>query len=124
MKGKPNTTWIFQPRFRITHGENIAIGPGKACLLRLVKETGSISQAARKMNMSYMRAWTLIRTMNHCFRQPVITASRGGENHGGARLTPTGERLLGLYQLLDTEAMQSTAQTRSAITRLLRHLQK
>jgi molybdate transport system regulatory protein len=120
MKRKPNIAWAFQPRFRILCDEDIAIGPGKARLLRLVKETGSISEAARQMKMSYMRAWTLIRTMNVCFREPVITTKRGGEDRGGAKLTRTGERLLQLYELLETEALENTAKTRSAIKVLLK----
>jgi molybdate transport system regulatory protein len=124
MTRKPKASWAFQPRFRITCGERIAVGPGKARLLRLVKETGSISEAARRMEMSYMRAWTLIRTMNACFREPVITTKRGGRDRGGAKLTHTGERLLGLYELLEAEALDSTAKTRSAIAVLLKQLQR
>ena len=41
-------------------GKKIAFGPGKAVLLKLVEETGSISEAAKRMEMSYMRAWSLI----------------------------------------------------------------
>lgn len=119
MKAGSDTSCVFEPRFRITCGSDIAMGPGKARLLRLVKQTGSISEAARQMQMSYMRAWTLIRTMNGCFREPVIATSRGGEKRGGATLTPTGERLLELYERLQTDAMASTAKTRLAITALL-----
>ena len=52
------------PRFRLLCGEEVALGPGKVQLLKLVQETGSIRQAAMRMEMSYMRAWSLIRTMN------------------------------------------------------------
>ena len=44
------------PRIRILWGSAIAIGPGKADLLRAIDETGSISAAARGMRMSYRRA--------------------------------------------------------------------
>ena len=40
------------PRLRIILGKAIAIGPGKAELLRLIEETGSISAAARKMGIA------------------------------------------------------------------------
>jgi molybdate transport system regulatory protein len=121
MSPKLKRAWAFEPRFRITYRDKIALGPGKARLLRLVKDTGSISEAARRMEMSYMRAWTLIRTMNSCFREPVITTKRGGEERGGAELTQMGERLLGLYELLETQAMESTAKTRFALTAFLRN---
>ena len=57
------------PRLRILLGREIAIGPGKAELLRLIEEMGSISAAAREMGMSYRRAWTLVETMNGAFRE-------------------------------------------------------
>jgi len=98
----------LRPRFRVFRGGEIAIGPGKADLLKAISETGSINQAARKLNMSYMRAWKLIRTMNACFRHPVIVGSRGGKKKGGAQLTPSGTRILELYQRLETESIQAT----------------
>ena len=51
------------PRLRVLLGNSIAIGPGKAELLRLIEQTGSIAAAARKMGMSYRRAWNLVNTM-------------------------------------------------------------
>jgi len=102
------TKKTLRPRFRVFRGREIAIGPGKADLLKAISETGSINQAARKLNMSYMRAWKLIRTMNVCFRHPVIVASRGGKKKGGTQLTPSGTRILELYQRLETESIQAT----------------
>ena len=43
-------------KVRIRHGDEIAMGPGKADLLDAIRDTGSISAAARSMNMSYRRA--------------------------------------------------------------------
>jgi molybdenum-dependent DNA-binding transcriptional regulator ModE len=45
------------PRVRILAGSAIAIGPGKADLLEAIAETGSIAAAARRMHMTYRRAW-------------------------------------------------------------------
>ncbi|HEV2693913.1 MAG TPA: LysR family transcriptional regulator [Verrucomicrobiae bacterium] len=109
-----------QPRLRIMFGSEIAMGPGKARLLGLIRETGSISEAARQMEMSYMRAWSLIRTMNACFRKPVVATTRGGKKQGGAQLTVTGENLLALFEKLEEECLASTKATRAAITALLK----
>src|SRR5665213_4515379 len=94
-------TPTLKPRFRIMMGPTIALGPGKIKLLLLVEETGSINRAAAQMDMSYMRAWTLIRTMNRCFNSDVVTSVRGGRTGGGARLTPLGKKVVALY--LDLE---------------------
>jgi molybdate transport system regulatory protein len=100
----------LEPRFRIMGGQEIAFGPGKAELLQFVAETGSIGKAASRMNMSYMRAWSLIRTMNASFNKPVISALRGGHEHGGAELTETGRRVLKSYRQME-KAGRKAAQT-------------
>ena len=63
---------------------------GKADLLEGIKETGSISEAAAELGMSYMRAWTLIRTMNTAFREPLVLTVRGGEARLRRFLHPSG----------------------------------
>jgi len=82
----------------------VVVGPGKADLLAAIAATGSISAAGRSMGMSYKRAWYLLDTMNHCFATPLVIATKGGNGHGGARLTPTGERVLHLYRAMDAQA--------------------
>ncbi len=47
-------------QLRILLNQDIAFGPGKAELLEEIRRTGSISQAAKSMNMSYRRAWQLV----------------------------------------------------------------
>lgn len=47
-------------KIRITSGDYVALGPGKAELLNLIHERGSISAAAKQMKMSYRRAWQLV----------------------------------------------------------------
>src|SRR5579883_449527 len=99
------------PRMRVLCGEDVALGPGKVDLLALVNETGSIRAAAERMGMSYMRAWTLIKTMNACFREPLVVASRGGKERGGAVLTETGRRALQLYRGLEAQSQKACAAT-------------
>ena len=120
MKNKSGSAASVQLRLRILAGKDIALGPGKVELLRRVQETHSISEAARQMKMSYMRAWTLIQTMNRCFETPVIRTTRGGQERGGASLTETGEEALALYAQLETECLAATKTTRKAITSLLK----
>ena len=98
----------LHPRLRVICGENIALGPGKVDLLELVFKTGSIREAADRMGMSYMRAWTLIKTMNACFKEPLVEAVRGGSKHGGAKLTETGREALRLYHVMEEDCLRAT----------------
>ncbi len=104
-------------RLRLLLGRSVAIGPGKADLLAALVETGSISAAARSMGMSYKKAWYLLDTMNRCFRAPLIKAEKGGRSRGGARLTPTGERALGLYRAIEDRAIAAAAVLATPLSR-------
>lgn len=89
---------------RLELGADVAIGPGKADLLAGIAAAGSIAAAARRMDMSYKRAWLLVETMNLCFREPLVVAARGGRGAGGARLTAAGEAVLAAYRSLQQAA--------------------
>ena len=80
------------------------IGPGKIELLRRIHEHQSISAAARAMSMSYRRAWLLVDDMNAAFARPVVAKWMGGRAHGGATLTPTGEKLVASYDAVIARA--------------------
>ena len=92
-------------RLRVLFGPEIALGPGKAALLEAIQETGSISAAARRMNMSYRRAWLLVDTMNRSFREPIVEAATGGKGGGGAQVTEFGSTVLAKYQLMEKTAI-------------------
>ena len=89
-------------------------------LLALIEKTGSIGAAAKRMEMSYMRAWSLIRTMNACFKKPVVEAMRGGSKRGGAELTETGRRALELYRRMEEASVKAAQTDWQAFRRLLR----
>jgi len=94
----------LEPRIRILLGSSIAIDPGKAALLEAIGKSGSIAAAGRRMGMSYRRAWVLAKTMNACFREPLIEAAKGGIGGGGARLPSTGREVLALYRTMEDHA--------------------
>ncbi len=111
---------VLLARFRVMHGAKIALGPGKAGLLALIEETGSLTETAKRLGMSYMRAWTLVQTMNECFREPVVVTERGGRHGGGMKLSKSGRRALALYQELEAEALSATKTSWLDLQKLLR----
>ncbi|MGZ4961471.1 MAG: winged helix-turn-helix domain-containing protein [Limisphaerales bacterium] len=108
------------PRFRVLRGATIALGPGKAELLQLLLETESLNQAAKRLDMSYMRAWKLVQAMNKCFREPLVVSERGGKAGGGMKLTRTGRRALELYQRIESSALKSSGASWRDLQKLLR----
>ncbi len=80
------------------------VGPGKAALLESIRDTGSISAAARDMGMDYKRAWLLIESINQSFDEVVVSAAPGGARGGGATLTPFGHQLLERYRRIEAMA--------------------
>lgn len=86
----------------ISKGER-AFGPGKAELLEKILAEGSISKAAKAMEMSYSRAWQLVDSMNHDFRTPLVKSTTGGRRGGGAVVTKTGQDILMLFRKMEQE---------------------
>jgi molybdate transport system regulatory protein len=100
----------LRPRFRIVSNDGtVVLGPGKADLLDAIARTGSIRGAASELGMSYMRAWTLVRTMNAAFRSPLVEKERGGAGQGGAQLTKSGAEVLRLYRRMEEKAGRAVA---------------
>jgi molybdate transport system regulatory protein len=89
-------------RFRVDFGSRCSVGVGKVELLEGIARTGSLSQAAREMRMSYRRAWLLLEDMNLSFDQPVARASVGGRGGGGVVLSSFGTRLVAGYRRLES----------------------
>ena len=96
-------------RFRIDFAENSNLGPGKVALLEGIREHGSLSEAARRMAISYRRAWLLVDALNHCFREPVVASQVGGVRGGGASLTEFGHAVVEHYRAIEKAAASAGA---------------
>ncbi len=99
-------------RIWIENNGETFLGFGRVVLLERIHEHGSISQAARSMEMSYKHAWDLIDSMNRQAGQPLVSTSKGGRGGGGAKLTAAGQKaikdFIGLQQRLAVFLSQET----------------
>ena len=102
-------------RISIVFDSGARIGPGKARLLESIRDTGSISAAAREMGMSYKRAWQLLDSINQAFVEPVVTATTGGSGGGGATLTPFGAEVLERYRRVRDQANRNAMDDLAAL---------
>src|ERR1700728_3292482 len=106
---------------RIDLASGDRIGPGKIALLEAIRSKGSISAAARSIGMSYRRAWLLVEEINQTLRQPAVKAETGGSGGGGAVITPVGERVVGLYRAIESQAQAAAGGEFRAMGKLIRH---
>jgi molybdate transport system regulatory protein len=76
----------------------MVMGPGRAELLHAIDELGSLSAAARKMDLSYRHAYQLVQDLNDRCGECVLISSIGGKTGGGMSLTPYGRELLAEFE--------------------------
>ncbi len=113
-------TLEIRPRIRLMRGDEILLGPGKADLLEAIDRTGSIRQASRELGMSYMRAWTLVKTMNDGFVDPVVESARGGSGRGGATLTTAGRTVLDIYREMERDSKDAMNAAEKRLRKLVK----
>lgn len=95
----------IKTNLRLTFPGGAPLSHGKAELLELIRDTGSIRQAAARMDMSYRRGWLLADELNHMFLTPVIETKHGGKSGGGAGLTEFGELLLARFRAMESRTV-------------------
>jgi len=94
---------------RIDFEDAEGFGPGKARLLELIEEHGSIRSAAAAMNMSYRHAWLLLQAVENTFGAPVMTTATGGAKGGGAKLNELGKSIIAHYRAIELQASKAAA---------------
>ena len=70
------------------------IADRRIAILRGIAQSGSISQAARDVGVSYKAAWQAIDTLTNLAGVTLVERSVGGSGGGGALITSAGEALL------------------------------
>jgi molybdate transport system regulatory protein len=114
-------TWLMAHlTIRVDLDREVAFGPGKARLLELIDEKGSLRSAALAMDMSYRRAWLLLRETEAMMRAPVVASRTGGPKGGGTALTPFGRGVVKSYRAIEARAEDSASAEVRALVRMVR----
>ncbi|HBH48213.1 MAG TPA: hypothetical protein DDX98_06210 [Bacteroidales bacterium] len=92
-----NRIWIEKNGFPF-------IGNGRVTLLEYIHETGSMTKAAKKIGMSYKKAWELVKSMNAQASEPLVIKEAGGKNGGGTQLTQEGLRVITEFRKLEEKS--------------------
>lgn len=85
-------------RFWLTLDGKNFLGRGRVELLKRIRETGSISKAARAMKMSYKAAWDAVDAMNAAWQSPLVESGPAG-----SRLTEDAERLIAAFHKAESK---------------------
>lgn len=96
----------FSCELRLNHDKQSFLGDRRVELLQQIAATGSISQAAKAIGMSYKAAWDAVDSMNNLALQPLVMRMTGGVNGGGTEVTAYGLGLINTYRFLQKEYEQ------------------
>ena len=79
-------------------------------LLQLIDETGSLSDAAAAMHLSYRRAWGKLKEIEQNLGVKLVDTAVGGAGGGGSRLTAEGRLLIERYERFRAAAERNLVQ--------------
>lgn len=91
-------SYKIKSRIWIEFEDKVLLGEGRVQLLKEIDKTGSLSQAAKEIDISYKKAWELLNSINLSAKQPVTINSVGGKGGGGAELTEYGKSLISAFE--------------------------
>ena len=91
----------IKSRIWIESDKHVLLGEGRAQLLKTIDETGSLSRAAKELNISYKKAWGLLYSVNKSAKKPVTINSIGGKGGGGTELTGYGKSLIKAFDKIN-----------------------
>lgn len=103
MSGKPagkriKTAPSLRGHIWLEGSEGIFLGYGRVALIERIKEYGSITEAAKSLEIPYRKAWFLVDSMNRKVPRPFVVARSGGRKGGGTLVTPEGEKAIRMFR--------------------------
>ncbi len=74
------------------------MGIGVLWLLEAIAESASLRQAAKKMNLSYSKAYSMLSQLEKSLKREVVQRKKGGQLREGLELTPFAFEFMALYK--------------------------
>lgn len=93
-----------------TDDGNPVLGDGRLEILEAIARTGSLSAAARELEMSYRSLWGKVRAAEKRLGVPLVCGVAGGPKHGGSSLTPDAVELVRSFTEFRTRAEAAVAE--------------
>jgi len=99
-----------KPMIRLTlKKEEKFFGPGVATLLHLIDEKGSIQSACATMEMSYSKAWKILKRAEKELGFHLLDSQNGGTKGGKSSLTAETKDFLKRYDTVTEELKKQAA---------------
>jgi molybdate transport system regulatory protein len=95
---EPESGIVVRSKVWLEKDGKLLMGFGRATLLERIEQLGSISAAARSMDLAYRNAWLWVEAMNRLAPSPLVEKSTGGARGGYARLTEAGRSIIKEYK--------------------------
>ena len=94
--------WLSKSSDKSKKKSEYILGGGGAKLLRLIEEERDLGKAAQKLNISYKKAWNILKQMKENTDVDPVISHRGGKGGGGGiKLSPAGKLMLDTYYLYE-----------------------
>lgn len=90
----------MKPKLKVwvVFGGRVKFGDGRAQLLQLIDELGSIQKAVARFGMSYRNAWGYLKELESAAGFKILERGPGGGPGSGTRLTKKGRQFLDRYR--------------------------
>jgi molybdate transport system regulatory protein len=98
---KAKKKYSARVRVWVEEANGLFLGKGRVILLENIGKTGSITNAAKMLKMSYRQAWQMVKDMNDQANVPLVEKSLGGKGGGGAALTDAGKKAIKSFHGLE-----------------------
>lgn len=91
----------MRPRAKIwleTESGTHVMGPGVLRLLAAVRQEGSLKAGAKRIGVSYRKAWEQLKDAEATLGYPLLQRHSGGEGGGGSNLTPQADGFIASFE--------------------------
>lgn len=88
----------IESRFRLLYKGKRVFGKGPCLLLETIDRLGSLNKACMELNISYSKAWGIIKRAEELLEFNLLESTKGGTDGGGSYLTPKGKKIVEAYR--------------------------
>ena len=102
---------------QLQQGAGPPAGAERIALLEAIRDTGSMTRAAKAVGISYKTAWDRVQGMNNVSADALVARTAGGAGGGGTLLTPYALELIAAFRALESTHAQVLGRLSKSIAR-------